>query len=141
MKNILEGKCHCGNFSIAFHTDKPLSELTPRECSCSFCRKHQASWISDPEGKVHVKYVDPALVSGYRFGTKTADFMVCRECGILLLTTCEINGRLRAVINIRSMQDMHFPVPAVATNFDGEDKEARFARRERTWTGNVIFDF
>lgn len=139
MPHILSGACHCGNIRMDLHTQKKADELVPRECSCSFCRKHQASWISDPEGSVHIRYVDAKRVSPYRFGTKTADFIVCAYCGVLMVTTCEIEGRLRAVLNIRAMADVAF-APPVTTDFDGEDVQSRLARRARNWTGSVVFE-
>jgi len=137
---ILSGECHCGNIIFDLHTDREASELVPRECSCGLCLKHRASWISDPQGEVHVHYKNRDHVSSYRFGHKTADFIICARCGVLMIAYCEIEGRGRAVLNTRSMPENLFTAPPVTTNFDGEDISARLARRAKNWTGKVIFD-
>ena len=136
-KNTIRGGCHCGNIEIELHTDKETADFAPRTCQCTLCRKHGATWISDPDGEAQVRYVDRAGVSRYRFGTGTSDFIVCKTCGVLTIALCEIEGRTRAVLNIKSLPDHKFATEAVLTNFDGENVEERLARRERNWTGRV----
>ena len=136
----LSGECHCGNISLDLHTEKGESDFVPRECSCTLCRKHRASWVSDPEGTLHLHYKNKDLVSSYRFGHKTSDFIVCARCGVLMVALCELEGRTRAVIYIRSMPEVTFAAQPITTNFDGKDIPVRLARRGRNWTGNVMFD-
>jgi hypothetical protein len=136
----LSGTCHCGNITFDLHTGRQAREFVPRECSCGLCRKHRASWISDPEGKAHVHYKDRNLVSSYRFGHKTADFVICARCGVLMIAHCEIDGRTRAVLNIHAMPEGMFTTLPMTTDFDEEDVPARLARRAKNWTGNVLFD-
>jgi hypothetical protein len=107
-KNTLKGSCHCGNVAFALHTNKEASDFTPRICQCSLCKKHEASWISDPEGEAKLLYADRDNVSAYRFGTATSDFIICKKCGVLTAALCEIDGITRAVHNIRSMLDHVF---------------------------------
>lgn len=140
MTTTFEGECHCGNIRFELHTSLAETALVPRECSCTLCRKHRASWISDPEGEVHVHYRNQNFVSSYRFGHGTADFIVCATCGVLMVAVCEIEGRTRAVLNIRAVREGTFTSPPITTNFDGEDVQARLARRARNWTGRVVFD-
>jgi hypothetical protein len=135
--NTIQSNCHCGNIRLELHTNRSPSEFTPRICQCTLCRKHNASWISDPEGeaKLHIENKDSA--SFYRFGLKTADFIICKICGVLMIAVCEIKGRHRAVLNSTAMINHVFAVPML-TDFDGENVESRLARREQNWTGNVI---
>jgi hypothetical protein len=135
--NTIKGGCHCGNVTIELHTDKKVADFTARTCQCTLCRKHDASWISDPDGEAQVRYVDRAYVSPYRFGTGTSDFIICKKCGVLTIALCEIEGRTRAVLNIKSMLDHKFTKETVLTNFDTENVEERLARRGRNWIGKV----
>jgi hypothetical protein len=98
-------------------------------------RSFRTSWITDPRGSVAIRYRDGALVGKYRFGHSTADFIVCRECGVVVAAISEIEGRLRAVVNIRTMPEGAFTAPPVRTDFAGESVEDRLARRARNWIG------
>lgn len=133
----LPGNCHCGNIHFVFETNRAMDTLVPRTCQCTLCRHHGASYISDPEGHVALELTDPSLVNNYRFGHSTADFLICRRCGVLVMALCEIKGRTRAVINIKSMLTESFPATPVNTVFDAESVEERLTRRERNWTGRV----
>jgi hypothetical protein len=57
-----------------------------------------------------------------------------------MLATCEIEGRVRAVLNIRCVPEIDFSSEPVTTNFDNENIESRLARRAKNWTGEVIFE-
>ena len=76
-----EGRCHCGNLSVTFDTAQDAGRVPLRECGCAFCRKHGATSVTDPAGSLEVRIADAALVSRYRFGLGTSDFLVCRRCG------------------------------------------------------------
>ena len=74
---VTNGGCLCGNvtFSLAWEADP--AEIPARACGCSFCAKHGGVGTSHPAGALEVKVEDPALVSRYAFGTRTAEFHVC----------------------------------------------------------------
>jgi hypothetical protein len=77
-------------------------------------------------------------VSRYRFATNTADFFVCRRCGVVPFVTSEIEGELFAVVNVNTFDAVDPTVfESSVTNFDGELREDRLARRARTWIRNV----
>jgi hypothetical protein len=48
----LRGSCHCGNVEFTLFTEKSADDLVPRRCSCSMCRRHGASYISDPGARL-----------------------------------------------------------------------------------------
>lgn len=133
----LSGQCHCGNISVELESTQDIASLVPRECSCSLCQKHRASWISDPKGTLRIKYEKQNLVSSYRFGHRTADFILCAKCGVLMAAHSEIEGSSYAVFNIHSMPEKPLTSPPISTNFDEEDSTTRLARRTKNWTGNV----
>jgi len=77
---------------------------------------------------------DETGVHRYRFGLRTADFIVCRTCGVYIaavLTTAR--GRF-ATVNVNAL-DQRLDVPeATPVSYDGESAEHRQHRRERSWT-------
>ena len=40
----------------------------------------------------------------HTFGTRTAEFLICKQCEEMPLVTSEIDGRLYAVVNIHTLQ-------------------------------------
>ena len=134
--NELRGSCHCGNVEFTLFTEKNVDGFTPRRCSCSMCRRHGASYISDPNARLALRYRDASLLSVYKFGHGTAQWIICSRCGVLTAGLCEIEGRLRAVARVQAMVEHAFP-GEVSTDFESEDVAQRLERRARTWIGTV----
>lgn len=135
--NALNGSCHCGNVEFTLLTQHDACTLVPRRCGCSMCRRHGASWISDPEARLELRYRDESHVSVYQFGHATSRWIVCARCGVLTVAISLIEGRLRAVVRSQTMIDHHFSAPEVATDFEDESVDVRLARRAKTWIGSV----
>ena len=135
--NDLRGSCHCGNITFTLFTEKRAGDFVPRRCSCSMCRRHGASYISDPDARLALQYRDASLLSVYRFGHGTAQWIICSGCGVLTAVLSETAGRLRAVVKVQSMVEHTFPAPETATDFEAESVAERLARRARTWIGTV----
>ena len=128
------GGCHCGNIDLRLMLTKPPEEMDVRADQCSFCRKHDALSISDPAGRALIAVRDEVCLSRYRFGLKTADFLVCARCGVYVAAVCETPAGLRAVINIQALADRaRFTVPPRPVDYDGEHAAARLARRATRW--------
>ena len=79
---IHEGGCHCGNLRVRLSLTQAPAEVRLRACGCSFCRRHNTRTASDPRGAVDLCATDWSLVQLYRFGTGTAEFIICRNCGV-----------------------------------------------------------
>jgi hypothetical protein len=134
------GPCHCGNIRFVFVTDKTDGELPKRECSCTFCRQHGGTWTSDPDGELRVSVAEAEQVNKYRFGHRTADFHVCRNCGGVPVVTCEDDGETIGVLNVRMIEDFAWSREETAGHdFDDEEVDARLSRRARNWIGTVTF--
>jgi hypothetical protein len=137
---LIHGKCHCGNISFSLAWEPSPAEIPARACSCSFCTKHGGVWTSNPKGALEVLVQDPALVSKYAHGTRTAEFHVCSRCGVVPVVTSRIDGRLYAVVSVNAFEDVDPSLLRRApTNFDGEGKDSRLARRKRGWIADVRF--
>jgi len=138
---LIHGKCHCGNITFALAWEPDPKEIPARACGCSFCTKHGGVWTSNPKGTLRIAVREPAAVSKYAFGTRTADFHVCARCGIVPVVTSEIDGRLYAVVSVNAFEGVD---PAMLSrkpiSFDGEGVDSRLERRKRSWIPDVRFE-
>ena len=135
MTHCFEGGCHCGNLTYAFETSAPLATLGLRADQCSFCRAHGARNTSDPEGSMRIVVRESERLSRYRFGLKTADFLVCTECGVYIGALMEDAGKRWMTVNVNTFRPPppdDFPI--VPADYDAEDVVARIARRKLRWT-------
>jgi len=134
----ISGSCHCGNITFSLDWRPEPAEIPARACSCSFCLKHGGLWTSCPTGSLRITIRQPALVSRYSFGTRTAEFHVCSSCGVVPVVTSRIDGRLYAVVSVNAFQDVD---PALlkraVAKYDGESESARLARRKLNWIPDV----
>jgi hypothetical protein len=134
----IRGKCHCGNISLILEWQGDPPEIPARACGCSFCVVHGGVWTSSPSSGLAVAIRDPALVSKYVFGTRTATFHVCSRCGAVPFVTSEIAGELYAVVNVNVLANVDEAwLRRVPSSFEGEDIESRLARRRRNWIAKV----
>lgn len=133
----IEGRCHCGNIAYSFLW--PGDEVIPaRACGCSFCTKHGGVYTSHPHGRLDARIKDPALVHQYTFGTKTAEFYVCRLCGVVPFVTSTVEDSLYAVVNVHTFEGVDAEEIDVApSHFDAEGVGERLERRRRHWIPNV----
>lgn len=129
------GSCHCGNIEFAFETEKTPEQLDVRACDCSFCTRHGGRTTTDPQGSVRFTVRDGAKLNRYRFGLRTADFLICAECGVYVGVVISDDGRSYATLNVNTFDERDaFPDDAVSVNYDGETVEGRMARRKAKWT-------
>ena len=133
-RHTYPGACHCRNVEIRLESDKTPSELPLRTDTCSFCNKHRAVYTSDPEGEAHLVVRDGSSMERYRFGTKTADFLICKSCGVFV--AAYMPEPPLAVINVNALdaRDAFLKNELVVTNLDAETLEQRLARRRARWT-------
>ena len=108
------GGCHCGNIHVALRLSKPPKQNPVRTCTCSFCRSHDPRMISDPAGLLEISADDWSLVELYRFGTRTADFLICRRCGVFIAAISDLERcvfprilRLQDFEKTRAWRSMH----------------------------------
>ena len=129
------GGCHCGNLVLRLRLAQMPEDSPLRACGCSFCRAHNTCTTSDPRGSVEIWAEDWSLVDPYRFGSRTADFLICRRCGVCIGAVCETTAGSRAVINTNCLDDraafIRQPVP---TDHENESTEDRIARGAANWT-------
>ena len=137
---LIHGSCHCGNVSFALTWEPEPLEIPARVCTCSFCSKHGGVWTSNPNGSLSVMVREFALVSKYTFGTRTAQFHICSRCGVVPVVTSKIDNQLYAVVSVNAFEGVEPSLLRRASaDFDGENAEARLARRKRNWIPSVRY--
>jgi len=133
--NLLTGGCHCGAVAVRFETPNPPESLTVRACQCSFCRRHGALSISDPAGRIAIEARDPALLKRYRFGLKTADFLLCSGCGVYLGAVMPDGDQAYGILNLLCLEQRDaFGGAGEPMDYDAETDAERRARRRAKWT-------
>jgi hypothetical protein len=134
------GGCHCGNLAFAFAASAPLDALGLRADQCSFCRAHGARYTSDPNGTMSISVQDADALVRYRFGLRTADFLICARCGVYIGALMEDGGKSWFAVNVNTLRPPppeDFPI--VPFDYDSEDVPARIARRRQKWTPVIAF--
>jgi hypothetical protein len=137
---LISGKCHCGNIAFALSWEPEPAEIVARACGCTFCVKHGGVWTSCPTGSLKITIRQPAAVSAYEFGTRTAQFHTCVNCGVVPVVTSRIDDRLYAVVSVNAFEGVDPSlVRRTCASFDGEGEASRLERRRRNWIANVEF--
>jgi hypothetical protein len=105
-----------------------------RACQCSFCRSHGARTTSDPEGSARFVISDHTKLNRYRFGLHSADFLVCRNCGVYVAAVVVTARGPLATLNVNVLRPpVDVPV-ATAISYEEETPQQKLARREQRWT-------
>lgn len=135
MPATFDGRCHCGAIGFRYGTAIVPENWSIRACQCSFCRAHDALSTSDPHGSLQFTASRPELLNRYRFGLRTADFLLCRECGVYIGALISTAGGQFGIINTHALIAPPDRLAATeAISYDAEDTDGRVSRRETRWT-------
>ena len=90
---------------------------------------------SDPEGSLSFAVTDTGRLQRYRFGAEITDFLICRQCGVYLGATCDVDAARFGVVNLNAMQPLPQNLPSqTPMHYDGESAGTRVTRRAARWT-------
>jgi hypothetical protein len=131
------GGCHCGNIRVDLEFTRAPGTYIPRACDCSFCRKHSAAYVSDARGSVLIRIKDPGNSGKYRQGSGQAEFLVCRNCGVLVGVLHRTESGLYAAVNVNATDvrtDFGTEQPASPQNLSANEKTQRW---QEIWFSNV----
>ena len=137
--NLLRGGCHCGNIRVAFGTSKPLGDLVPRVCECSFCAKHGASYVFDSDASLLIEATVKDAVGEYRQGLEIARFLVCRRCGVLIAALFDDEAGSYGAVNARCLEDTSGLGPPQVIPPRSSTGEQRRRLWAKVWTPGVRF--
>lgn len=132
------GGCHCGGLRWNLDTEFALADFTPRACDCDFCTRHHAAWISDSIGTLTLRIVRAEVLQRYRQGSEQAEFMICRDCGVLVAVTArDPQGALLGAVNRNAFDLRGFPAETIVSP-QRLSAEAKLARWIEVWTPTQI---
>lgn len=77
----------------------PPENYCPRACDCDYCTCHRAAYVSDAHGSLALRIHDERAVGKYAQGDQLAEFVLCRNCGVLIGAVYRFDGRLFAAVN------------------------------------------
>jgi hypothetical protein len=133
---IYSGACHCGAVHAEYETNEPVRL---RQDGCGFCSSRGVKSASDPEGRLALTATKHLV--RYRFGHKTADYLICPDCGTYVATYMEGARGPVGVINVVGLQMNKLKnLPATLTSLEGESVEERLQRREARWTPMTLME-
>ncbi len=70
----------------------------------------------------------------YRFGTETADFLICPICGVVIAATSERGQGMIGVFNLNCLDaGEDWSTRAQIVDYEGEETGDRLARRAKNW--------
>ncbi|MCB2113024.1 MAG: hypothetical protein KDD85_05685 [Parvularculaceae bacterium] len=134
------GHCHCGRLTASFETQKTPRELGVRACQCEFCRRHGAVNVSDPAGKVVINAAE-ADIARYRFALRTADFLICKHCGVYIAAVIGEGDQIFSTLNVAGLRMNEFlEIEEQPMRYGAEDENARVDRRRLKWTPTRFID-
>lgn len=131
---IYRGSCHCGAVHAEYETDVPV---VMRQDGCSFCSSRGVKSASDPNGRLTLASTLP--LTRYRFGHKTADFLICPSCGTYIAAQMDGPSGPVAVLNVVGVSISELmDGEATFASLDGEAEDERIERRLSRWTPLVL---
>ena len=114
---IHSGGCHCGKVRFEISTARSIEVL---DCNCSICRRTQFLHLIVPDKDFNLLHGEDSLAN-YRFGTRTAEHLFCRVCGVKSFYRPRSHPDCFSV-NLRCIEDSHFAHISIS-HFDGENWE------------------
>lgn len=134
-RHVFSGGCHCRRITLVFEAMDAASDLRPRACDCTFCRTHDAAWLSDPDGMLRIDAHGDAPLRE-RQGDQRADFLRCAHCGDVLAVMFEDDGMTFGAVNASRLDEADFGAPVAVSprQLPADEKTARW---RRLWTPGV----
>jgi hypothetical protein len=78
---------------------------------------------------------DSARLSRYQWARRSAEFLVCCDCGGYLGAVATVRGRRYMTMNVNLFEEAaRFTSTPIPVDYDAETPEARSDRREANWT-------
>ena len=133
---IYRGSCHCGAVRAAYESDVAV---VLRQDGCGFCSARGVKSASDPNGRLTLE--STLSLTRYRFGHKTAEFLICPRCGAFVAAQMDSPRGPVAVLNVVGVSIPELKdEEATFASLDGEAEDERIERRLSRWTPLVLLE-
>jgi hypothetical protein len=134
----LSGGCDCGDIQFQVQFSQPLETFSPRACDCSFCQRHGAEYLSDPNGTLQFDARAGSLHRYHQEGDPLADFLICRNCGVFVgVLHLTENGTPFGALNRRALEVRDGFAPTVSVSPRLVSDEEKVKRWKLLWFPNV----
>jgi hypothetical protein len=78
---------------------------------------------------------EPGKLHRYRFGLKTADFLICADCGVYIGAALEDGGKGWMTVNVNTFRSPPpFEFAGTPHDFESETAGDKIDRRKAKWT-------
>src|SRR5687767_8285790 len=95
---------------------------------------HGARTVTDARGSITFQISEPSMLKRYRFGTRSSDFLICRDCGVYVSAVITSSKGQFATLNINTIRVPLEAPQAMPVSYDQENAGERLSRREQRWT-------
>ena len=136
----VDGGCHCGNISLELELSRLPNTYSPRACDCTFCTRHGAAYISDPQGSLRIQIRERERSSIYRQGSGRAEFLLCGNCGVLIGALYRDRDDLYATLNVKVTNRPTDFGPEQSASPQTLSESDKVSRWKSLWFSNVIVD-
>jgi hypothetical protein len=136
----VDGGCHCGNISLELELSRLPNTYSPRACDCTFCTKHGAAYISDPQGHLRIRVRQGEHSRMYRQGSGMAECLLCVNCGVLVGVLYRDRDNVYAAVNVKATDrptDFGAEQTVAPRTLAESDKVSRW---KSLWFSKVIVD-
>jgi len=127
----MKKSCSCENIVIEFAND--IGFQSARKCSCDYCSRNNAEYVSNPKEPISFEVIDKAKRKIITHGYRSAEFHECVNCGLVLVTST-IEGATYCVLNAKVLGIKGYTLDQEARDFSAESIETRQARRKSNWS-------
>lgn len=100
---ILTGHCNCKAVYVEITLTTPLQNYTARQCDCDFCVARDVSYLSDPQGMIHL--CSSADFKVYKQESNTANFLCCQDCDTLIAVYADFAATTLGALNVSVLSD------------------------------------
>ena len=104
IKKILKGQCHCKEITFEAKISFEPENYRPRSCDCDYCYKQGVMVLSDPAGELEITIKNKESLSRYTHGSRTADCLFCKVCGVVMAVCYEEDGVCYGAINTKALE-------------------------------------
>ncbi len=130
----LTGGCHCGAVTVEVYLPSEAETYHPRACDCNFCRKHDAAYLSDPDGAVAIQTDHRSGLNIMQQGDNLAEFLCCGTCGQLIGVRWHQYGSINARV-ITDGTAFGEEITASPKKLSAEEKTSRW---EALWFSEFV---
>ena len=133
----INGGCYCGNISYSAELENSPSSYKPRSCDCDFCTTHEASYISDSTGKLKLEIKGEKEISRFKQGSGIAEFLICKNCGVVVGAYYEEGEILYGAINSKSVREKIELGKNISVSPKNLNDSEKVKRWKEIWFSNV----